>query len=70
MRWGKYYAAEPFGAEQENHRAAMITSAIYNSSAKFKNNHTAAQFMPNQRKKAQTMEEQIAIMKGASNGKR
>ena len=68
LRWCKFYAVEPFGSEQDNHRAAMIASAIYNGSTKFKSNHSPAQFMPNYNKQAQTMEQQIAIMKGLKNG--
>lgn len=45
-RWWQFYNEEPFGSPQNNFHAALITSAIYNSSAKHKGNHKPSDFMP------------------------
>ncbi|QGP66891.1 hypothetical protein PsalMR5_04816 (plasmid) [Piscirickettsia salmonis] len=65
--WLAYYALEPFGVEKDDHRTALMVSAVVNGplQRKDKTLFTPDDFMPNyahDEKKTQTATDMAAIL--------
>ena len=64
-RWMAFYALEPWGAEADDGRAAMLTAAVYNTDPRRRRQLRPRDFMP-RRGARQTVAEQQAILRAVT----
>lgn len=60
--WVAFYQMEPT-TESANHRTALVCATVANASGNYKRSFSPKDFMPPKRRRAQTMQEQISVLK-------